>query len=107
MDLKEFRQLIDKEFGKGLEHATPANVREFLDRMQLNVLGPHIKGRIVLEEEASTHEEVMKDFFRKVLDMPRDEAVMLLWLLSFDLVFSAIELQHADVFSSMFRDLDE
>jgi len=107
MDLSEFRGLIDKEFGDHLEHATPGNVREFLDRMQLTVLGPQMKGRIVLEEHASSCEEVVKDFFAKVLQFPKDEALMLLWLLSFDLVFSAIELQQADKFKTLFRDLDE
>jgi hypothetical protein len=107
MDLSEFKGLVNNEFGNHLEHATPGNVREFLDRMQLNSLGPNLKGRIVLEEHASTYEEVVKDFFAKVLEFPKEEALMLLWLLAFDLVFSAIELQQADKFRTLFRDLDE
>lgn len=107
MDLDEFKGLIENEFGGHLEHATPGNVRDFLDRMQLNVLGPQLKGRIVLEEHASSYEEVVKDFFAKVLEFPREEALMLLWLLSFDLVFSAIELQHAEKFRTLFRELEE
>lgn len=107
MDLGEFKGLVNTEFGKHLEHATPGNVRDFLDRMQLNSLGANLNGRIVLEEHASTYEEVVKDFFAKVLEFPKEEALMLLWLLAFDLVFSAIELQQADKFRTLFGDLDE
>jgi hypothetical protein len=107
MDLEEFKGLVDKEFGDHLEHATPGNVREFLDHFQMNVLGPQLKGRIVLEEQASSYEEVVKDFFVKVLEFPKEEALMLLWLLSFDLIFSAIELQQADKFRTLFRELDD
>jgi hypothetical protein len=107
MDTKELKRLITKEFGAGLEHATPANVRDFLDRMGLNVISPETKGRIILEERASTYEEILKDFFVKVLELPKDEAVMLLWLLAFDLTFSAIELQHEDKLRTLFKELEE
>lgn len=106
MDIEEFKTLVEKEFGDGLEHATPGNVREFLDHMQLDVLGPHLKGRVVLEEHASTYEEVLKDFFVRVLELPKDEALMLLWLLAFDLSFSAIELQHAEKLETLFNEFD-
>lgn len=106
MDLREFKDLVSKEFGDGLEHATPGNVREFLDHMQFDVLGPQLKGRVVLEEYASSYEEVLKDFFTKVLELPKDEALMMLWLLAFDFAFSAIELQQADKFKSLFGDLE-
>ena len=104
MELAEFKALVRKEFGRNLEHATPGNVREFLDRFQLNVLGPDLKGRIVLEEHASTYEEILKDFFAKVLDFPREEAIIMLWLLAFDFAFSAIEIQHDERFRSLFGD---
>ena len=107
MELNDFKALVDKEFGNHLEHATPGNVREFLDRMQMNVLGQELTGRIVLEEHASTYEEVVKDFFAKVLEYPRDEALIQLWLLSFDLIFAAIELQHMDRFRTLFHELGE
>lgn len=107
MDTKELRKIVIKEFGAGLEHATPANVREFLDRMELGVLAPGAKGPIVLDESASTYEEIIKDFFIRVLEMPRDEAITLLWLLAFDLSFSAIELQHEDKLKSLFKELEE
>lgn len=107
MNLKEFRDIVNKEFGNGMEHATPGNVREFLDRMQFNVLGPELKGRLILEEYASSYEEVMKDFFAKVLDMPKEEAIIMLWLLAFDFAFSAIEIQHDDKLRTLFKEFDE
>ncbi len=106
MDLGDFKKLVNQEFGKGLDHATPENVREFLDRVQVDALGPGLKGRIVLEEKASSYEEVVKDFFAKVLDLPKDEALVMLWILSFDLIFSAIELQQADKFKYLFGDFE-
>lgn len=107
MDTRELKRLVVSEFGAGLEHATPANVRDFLDRMQLGVISPGVKGRIVLDEHASSYEEIIKEFFIRVLELPKDEAVMMLWLLAFDLTFSAIELQHQDKLMSLFKELEE
>ncbi|HUV03661.1 MAG TPA: hypothetical protein VMX94_00980 [Armatimonadota bacterium] len=106
MDLYEFKKLVFGEFGESLEHATAENVRGFLDRVQNDVLGARLKDRIVLEEHASTYEEVLKDFFANVLELPKDDAIMMLWLLAFDLAFSAIELQQADKFKSLFREYE-
>jgi hypothetical protein len=102
MDLAEFRQMVNNEFGNHLEHATPDNVRNFLDRMQFDVLGSNLKGRLILDERASSYEEIVKDFFSNVLELPQDESLMMLWLLAFDLVFSAIELHQADRFKALF-----
>ena len=102
MDVQQFRKLVIAEFGKNLEHATPGNVREFIDRMQPGALGSDLKGRIVLEEKASTFEDVLKDFFARTLELPPDDAIILLWLLAVDFAFSAIELQQEDTFKSLF-----
>ncbi len=107
MNINEFKELISQEFGDGMEHATPGNVREFLDRMNFGVLNPDMKGRLILEEYASSYEEIMKDFFIKVLDMPRDDAIILLWLLAFDFAFSAIEIQQEERFRSLFEGCEE
>lgn len=106
MDLGEFRRMVTKEFGKGLEHATPDNVRRFMDRVHSDLLGSQIKERIVLDEHAASYEEVLKDFFTKVLELPKDDALMMLWLLAFDFAFSAIELQQAEHFRSLFGDYE-
>ena len=107
VDTKELRRLVIKEFGSGLEHATTANVRDFLDRMQLNVVGPGVKGRIILDEHAVSYEEIIKEFFVRVLELPKDEAILMLWLLAFDLTFSSIELQHEEKLMSLFKEFEE
>jgi hypothetical protein len=104
MDLQDFKDRIRATFGDNFVHATPENVREFLDSMTDCGLESSIDGRIVLDEDASSYEEVVKDFFSKVLDMQREEALIVLWLLAFDMVFSAIEMQQADRFRSIFGD---
>lgn len=107
MKLKEFKQLVRSEFGPGLQNATPANVREFLDRMQEEVFHGRLAERIVLDEPATSYEEVIKDFFNKILDAPLEEAVVGLWMLALDLSFAAIEYQYAERFAALFHDLDD
>ncbi|MFA6665100.1 MAG: hypothetical protein WCT06_00875 [Armatimonadota bacterium] len=104
MDIGDFKNLVKEAFGKNLDHATPENVKEFLDNMTACGLESAIDGRAVLDEDASLYEEIVKDFFSKVLDMPKEDALIVLWLLAFDLVFSAIEAQQADRFKSIFGD---
>lgn len=106
MKLDEFRKLVKAEFGVGLKHATPANVREFLDRMEENVLPGDFADRIVLNEPCNSYEEVIRDFFYQVLEMPSDEAIVALWSLSLYLAFSAIESQYADRFAPLFQEPD-
>ena len=104
--LEEFRKLVKAEFGEDLKHATPANVREFLDRIEGEVLPDRVTNRIVIDEPCSSYEEVIKDFFAQILELPPEEAVIALWTLALDLAFGAIESQYADKFASLFRDVD-
>src|SRR5438270_700866 len=104
MRIEEFRAAIKREFGDNLEHATPANVREFLDRMNEDVFQGKLSAPIVLNEPKTTYEEILKDFFARVLDFPKDEAMIMLWTMSFDLSFSALEHHLADRFETLFRD---
>jgi hypothetical protein len=104
--LEEFREAIKTEFGSHLEHATPANVREFLDRIQQNHHQESFAGRVELNEPATDFEEILKDFFARVLYYPQDEALILLWTMAFDLSFSALELQLADKLDTLFKDGD-
>lgn len=107
MKIDEFRKLVTTEFGPGLKHATPANVREFLDRMQQEVFQSRLTDRIEINESATTYEEVIKDFFARILDSPRDEAIIALWTLALDLSFAAIEYQYAERFANLFNELDD
>lgn len=104
--LDEFRKIVRSEFGEGLAHATPANVREFLDRMESDVIPERFSNRIVLNEPCNTYEEVIRDFFAQILEMPSDEAIVALWTLSLYLAFSAIESQYADRFAALFQEND-
>jgi len=108
VDLQTFKELVYREFGTRLEHATPANVREFLDRLQMQ----EVKGRLPderfeIQETGTTYEEIIKDFFARVLEMPRDDAIILLWTLAIDLAFAAVEHQYGEYFASLFKDLDQ
>jgi len=107
LDLREFRRAIRREFGEHLEHATPANVREFLDRMQEQMGRRERHGPIHLNEPKTTYEEILKDFFMRVLDMPKDDAIILLWTMAFDLSFTALEHHLADRFDALFGDYPE
>lgn len=107
MRLEEFKLLVNKEFGNGLKHATPANVREFLDNLEYEKSLNSVAGRIEINEPCNTYEEVIKDFFYRVLDRPEEEAIMALWTLAIDLAFATIESQYNDRFDSMFKDLEQ
>jgi len=104
--LQEFRKLIKAEFGSDLQHATPANVREFIDTVQDVTLPNEIGRRIVLDESFNSYEEIIKDFFAKMLELPPEEAMVALYLLALELAFSGIESQYADRFARLFPDVD-
>ena len=106
MKVEEFKKLIVSEFGDDLEHATPANVREFLDRMETEVLPQKLSNRIAINEPCNSYEEVIKDFFAKTLELPPEEAMVALWALALDLAFSAIESQFSERFASLFQDTE-
>ena len=106
MDLDEFKSAVHREFGANLEHATPANVREFLDKMQIDSQGGG-RPRIVLNETKTTYEAILRDFFARVLEFPRDDALILLWTLAFELSFTTLEHHLADQLDPLFRDLDQ
>lgn len=104
MRVEEFRAAIKREFGANLEHATPANIRDFLDRMQEDVFQGSLRSRIILNEPKTTYEEILKDFFVRVLDFPKDEALIMLWTMAFDLSFSALEHHLSDQLEPLFRE---
>jgi hypothetical protein len=108
--LSEFKQRVEAEFGPNLQNATPANVREFLDKLQQEAWENQRRYSERYEmpvENARTYEEVMKEFFMDVLDLPAERAVMLLWTLALDLTFAAIEHQYSEVLDPLFRGMDD
>lgn len=107
MDLDTFKSLVRKEFGPGLKHATPANVREFLDRLQQEEFrAAKNGGRIEINETATTYEEILKDYFSRILDAPCDSAIISLWTLAIELSFAMIESHYEEELSGLFKDLD-
>lgn len=102
VDLREFRACVLKQFGPNLEHATPANVREFLDQLQLSEYKASPDKPLVLEETHQTYESIIKDFFARCLTLPPEEALVLLWTVALDLSFAIIESHDADRLSSLF-----
>lgn len=106
MQLAEFRKLVHQEFGSNLKHATPANVRDFLDRIENEVLTEKVTNRIVIDEPCTSYEEVIQDFFAQMLELPPEEAVIGLWTLALDLAFASVESQYAERFASLFKDVE-
>ncbi|MBM3493028.1 MAG: hypothetical protein FJX72_01705 [Armatimonadetes bacterium] len=102
MKVEEFRRLVRHEFGQNLQYATPANVRDFLDGLAQKQFEGKLKRRIVLDEPKTTYEEILKDFFSKVLEMPKDEALILLWTMAFELSFEVLEHHLSDSFNALF-----
>ena len=109
MDLSEFRQRVRHEFGTRLERATPASVRDFLVQMQTEVFAaePAKEHRpVVMNERARSYDEVFSDFFNRVLELPVEQAVILLWLLAFELHFARVEEQTTETFSRLLRGVE-
>lgn len=97
---------MKQEFGDNLKHATPANVREFLEGIENEVISAKVSHRIVIDEPCTSYEQVIKDFFSQMLELPPEEAMVGLWTLALDLAFASIESQYADRFAALFKDMD-
>lgn len=102
--LQAFRRLVRQEFGADLRHMTPANAREFLDRVQ-----PHVEdirrgknGRIYLDEPQGTYEAIQRDFLRQALEAPNDQAIISMWLFCLELVTSGVSDVEAERFEKLF-----
>ncbi len=109
MTLPEFRELVRREFGARLERATPANVRDFLDRMQLRLHQDANEGSpYTIEEEnrVLSYEEIVADFFSRALDHPPDQALIMLWLLAFEQHFAMLEEDYAHRYAVIFGEGD-
>jgi hypothetical protein len=109
--LQQFRQAVQQEFGRNLEKATPANVRDFMDRFQEDMFQDTIRettlARFELNESKTTYEEILKDFFARVLERPSDEALIMLWTLAFEMCFFTIEQHAAERLQSLFGDFGD
>lgn len=116
MRLSEFKDRARAVFGPQLEHATPANVREFLDLIQQELWLEEKADRIAqtgnpnppLElspnDTALTYETVIRQFFVRALHASDEHALLLLWMLALDLAYSGIEEMQAESLNRLFRE---
>ncbi len=105
VELAEFREQVKREFGPRLERATPASVREFLDRMQVRLQEESGSGPpYTLDEDgrARSYEEIVSEFFARALDYPSDQAVVILWLFALEQHFAMLEEDYARRFVTIF-----
>ena len=105
--LKQFREAVAREFGHNLEKATPANVRDFMDNYQEDIFHSAPRGRLELNETKTTYEEILKDFFARILERPSEEALIMLWLMAFEMSFFTIEQHVSDRFQTLFGDFTD
>ena len=116
MNIAAFKQRVREAFGPQMEHATPANVREFLDGIarerwreekaarrasQPDVPNPPIE---IPREEAASYEDILRRFFADALSAPHDEALIQLWLLALDLAYAGLQEQAEYEIGSLFAD---
>jgi hypothetical protein len=122
MRIADFRARVIAQFGSDLKHATPANVREFLDQLQREMYQAEKaeQARLTGDPNAPyivpdtpfnmsnmpTWESTIRDFFAKTLDMETERAFILLWILAFDMAYSGIEEIHATSMERLFKDMD-
>jgi len=104
--LEEFREEVYRQFGKRLERATPANVQEFIVHMQAKMAGNEARGQAVeINETANSYEEIMTQFFARVLEAPpaeMEQALVQLWLLGFELHFARLQDEYQQKFAPLF-----
>ena len=108
MDLKNFKDLVKQEFGDDLRHATPSNVHDFVTRIDTE-LSSYKPGEPIdiTQPQFNSYEEVIKDFFARVLELPCEQAVIKLFTISLQMAFAGFESEYSEKFSALFKDIEE
>lgn len=104
MTREEFRAAIYATFGPRLEHVTPESMREFICKCYAQLAAPEHAEQGPTEVHtngASSYEEIVIDFFRRMLECPADQAAMLLWLFAGEIYFADL----GERYSERFKDL--
>ncbi len=107
MQIEELQKSIRREFGDHLQHVTPANARAFVERLQTEGFSRGMREAIELNEQKASYDEIMRDFFIKVLEAPRDEGLIMLWTTAFDLYFYVLGEHLAQRYGSLMSDIEE
>ena len=107
MTLEAFRRRVREQFGPDMERATPQNVREFLDQMQQELDTVPPSGPYELSETETSYEAILRTFFCEILDAPRDQALIQLWMLGLELAFTDLHDTIEEEISPLFRPWEE
>ena len=104
--LDEFRAAVHAAFGPKLEHVTPELMRDFIARMYLQLSPPERteKGAVIIPPDtigATSYQEIVINFFAHALELPPDQALILLWLFAGEMYFSEL----GEEYSERFKDL--
>jgi hypothetical protein len=116
MKLEDFKKRVVEAFGKNLEHATPANVREFLDGLARESWKDEKTRRIVrtgspdapldiTEAGNLTYEALVRDFFANTLTVADDQALIMLWMFALELAYAGIEDVQSESFNRLFSQM--
>ena len=104
MTLTEFRSRVRLQFGRDLEHLTPAHGREFLDELQRE---GGAGGRIHLDEAKTSYEAILRDFFRRTLETSPEEATISLWTLALELAYADLRDVVAEQAGPLFAGIED
>ncbi len=97
MRFSEFKQRVLNEFGENLHRATPDQLRTFASRVQAELSGqPAQDRRFELNESAKSYEEVLRQFFARVLEYPSEEAATVLWLTAIELAYGGLDVPNEE-----------
>ncbi|GMV36967.1 MAG: hypothetical protein AMXMBFR61_14750 [Fimbriimonadales bacterium] len=90
MRLEVFRDRVFAEFGRDLGRATPANVMEFLAKLEQEEFSEAHPGRVDLSEPTASYESIIKGFLARMLQLPESESVVPLWTFACQLAFAMV-----------------
>jgi hypothetical protein len=104
MKRSQLRERVCTEFGANLERLTPAGAREFLESLYRELHREASPGaRLEIDESAASYEQVMGEFFASTLNMPVEQAMVLLWLWAFEHHYIHLQEEYAERFLSLFE----
>ena len=86
-----------------MARATPEHMRQFLSRMyaQLSARPAGVRAFAIPHEDADNYEQVITEFFSRVLDLPPERAVVLLWLFASEMFYSRLGEQYTQELSEL------
>lgn len=117
MTLREFQRRVRDAFGPDMAHATPANVREFLDGIARERWREEKAARVAVagvsdapfeipSDAATSYEEILRRFFAEALALPDEHALIQLWTFALDMAYAGLEEAQAQQMGSLFDDYD-